>query len=203
MKKKFKLIIILLLINLFSSYSNALDSTCDSLSQSIKENKLKLNIEELDYKKVTEPNYEFKTFYDQKTNEWEYLRDNSNNLILARINNEDEIVEIIDQQMKLGEIKIGDQLVYINNNKVSSLNNNQIDLLLSKYRNLELNEEELDNLKFEFKNSKGEKILKKASYVEHEGQAEAAVNVKIKNISGVDVKNNTFKAFVFRCFLHS
>ena len=193
MKKKFKFIIILFLINILSSYSHALDSTCDSLLQSIKTNKLNLNFEELDYKKVTEPNYEFQTIYNQKTNDWKYLRDNSNNLILARINNEDEIVEIINQEVKTGEIEIGDQLIYINNKQVSNLDDDQIDLLLTKYQNLELNEKELDNLKFEFKNSKGEKIQKKASYVEHEGQAEGFVNVKIKNISDVDVKNNTFK----------
>tara|TARA_B100001057_G_scaffold474792_1_gene540813 strand:+ start:133 stop:1695 length:1563 start_codon:yes stop_codon:yes gene_type:complete len=193
MKKKFKFIIILFLINILSSYSHALDSTCDSLLQSIKTNKLNLNFEELDYKKVTEPNYEFEYIYNKKTNDWKYLRNNSNNLILARINNEDEIVEIINQEVKTGEIEIGDQLIYINNKQVSNLDDDQIDLLLTKYQNLELNEKELDNLKFEFKNSKGEKIQKKASYVEHEGQAEGFVNVKIKNISDVDVKNNTFK----------
>ena len=160
-EKKFKFIIIFFLINILSSNSYALDSTCESLLQSIKTNKLNLNFEELDYKKVTEPNYEFKYIYNKKSNEWEYLRNNSNNLILSRINNEDEIVQIIDQKVKIGQIQIGDQLIYINNKKVSSLNNNQIDLLLSKYQNLELNEKELDNLKFEFKNSKGEKSLKK------------------------------------------
>ena len=186
MRKKFKYFIISLLIVLFTSNTNALDSTCENLFKSIKKNDLNLDFEELDYKIKTDVNFEFKTFYNSKTNELEYFRDNSNNLILERINYEDEIV-------KINEIKIGDQLISINNKKVNNLNDNQIISLLSKYNELELNEYELSNLKFEFKNSDGEKIIKNAAYIKLDGQAEGVINVKVKNISDVDVKNNTFK----------
>ena len=192
MKKRFKLILFFLILNSFLVNANALDSRCEGLFKSIKENKLNLIFDELDYKKITDFNFEFDSFYNLKTAEWEYKRDEFNNLIISKINDREEISEIVDDLKYSKEITIGDKLISINGTKVSSLSDIQIDKLLEDYTDFKLTEQQLSNLKFEFEISNGEKIVRKASYLDREGQAEASVYVKVKNISDIDVKNNKF-----------
>ena len=192
MKKRFKLILFFLILNSFLVNANALDSRCEGLFKSIKENKLNLIFDELDYKKTTDFNFEFDTFYNLETAEWEYKRDDFNNLIISRINDRDEISEIVEDLKYSKEIAIGDKLVSINGVKVSSLSDIEIDKLLEDYTDFKLTEQQLSNLKFEFEISNGEKIVRSASYLDREGQAEASVYVKVKNISDIDVKNNKF-----------
>ena len=192
MKKRFKLILFFLILNSFLVNANALDSRCEGLFKSIKENKLNLIFDELDYKKITDFNFEFDTFYNLETAEWEYKRDEFNNLIISRINDREEISDIVDDIKYSKEIAIGDKLISINGTKVSSLSDIQIDKLLEDYTDFKLTEQQLSNLKFEFEISNGEKIVRSASYLDREGQAEASVYVKVKNISDIDVKNNKF-----------
>ena len=192
MKKRFKLILFFLILNSFLVNANALDSRCEGLFKSIKENKLNLIFDELDYKKITDFNFEFDTFYNLETAEWEYKRDEFNNLIISRINDREEISDIVDDIKYSKEIAIGDKLISINGTKVSRLSDIQIDKLLEDYTDFKLTEQQLSNLKFEFEISNGEKIVRSASYLDREGQAEASVYVKVKNISDIDVKNNKF-----------
>ena len=192
MKKRFKLILFFLILNSFLVNANALDSRCEGLFKSIKENKLNLIFDELDYKKITDFNFEFDTFYNLETAEWEYKRDEFNNLIISRINDREEISDIVDDIKYSKEIAIGDKLISINGTKVSSLSDIQIEKLLEDYTDFKLTEQQLSNLKFEFEISNGEKIVRSASYLDREGQAEASVYVKVKNISDIDVKNNKF-----------
>ena len=192
MKKRFKLILFFLILNSFLVNANALDSRCEGLFKSIKENKLNLIFDELDYKKITDFNFEFDTFYNLETAEWEYKRDEFNNLIISRINDREEISDIVDDIKYSKEIAIGDKLISINGTKVSSLSDIQIEKLLEDYTDFKLTEQQLSNLKFEFEISNGEKIARSASYLDREGQAEASVYVKVKNISDIDVKNNKF-----------
>ena len=192
MKKRFKLILFFLILNSFLVNANALDSRCEGLFKSIKENKFNLIFDELDYKKITDFNFEFDTFYNLETAEWEYKRDEFNNLIISRINDREEISDIVDDIKYSKEIAIGDKLISINGTKVSSLSDIQIEKLLEDYTDFKLTEQQLSNLKFEFEISNGEKIVRRASYLDREGQAEASVYVKVKNISDIDVKNNKF-----------
>ena len=143
--------------------------------------------------KTLNTNYEFKTFYNLSTNEWEYKRDENNNLIIDRINDTDEIAIIKNNEFKEGgDLTIGDKLVSINGNKISKLSDNEIEKLLLNFEKFELTDQELKELKFEFKNSEEKTFIKEGSYIEYEGLANASVYVKIKNISNIDVKNNTF-----------
>ena len=194
MRKKFNLFILFFLIfNSFLINANALDSRCDGLFESIKNNKLNLIFDELDYKGVTDTNFEFDSFYNSKSAVWEYKRDEFNNLIISRINDRDEIFEIDDDiKYSKKEIAIGDKLISINGTKVSNLSDIEIDELLLDYSDFKLTEQELLNLKFEFENLNGERIVKSASYLDRESQASASVYVKVKNISDIDVKNAKF-----------
>ena len=88
MRKKFNLFILFFLIfNSFLINANALDSRCDGLFESIKNNKLNLIFDELDYKGVTDTNFEFDSFYNSKSAVWEYKRDEFNDSDFWGINN--------------------------------------------------------------------------------------------------------------------
>ena len=193
MKKRFKLITLLIFLFIIPFQAQAIDSKCDSLLKSISKNELNLVFDELDYYEDINTNYEFKTFYNLSTNEWEYKRDENNNLIIDRINDTDEIAIIKNNEFKEGgDLTIGDKLVSINGNKISKLSDSEIEKLLLNFEKFELTDEELKELKFEFKNSEEKTFIKEGSYIEYEGLANASVYVKIKNISNIDVKNNTF-----------
>ena len=85
MKKKFNLLTLLIFLFIIPFQAQAIDSKCDSLLKSISKNELNLVFDELDYFEDINTNYEFKTFYNLSTNEWEYKRDENNNLIIDRI----------------------------------------------------------------------------------------------------------------------
>ena len=192
MKKKYS-ILILAIFSLFFTKVYALDSRCNSLFKSIIDNKLNLSIDELDYFKVTDTNYHFKNFFNTETSNWQYTRDKKNNLIISRLNDIGDFQKIENNEKKIQlNLAIGDKLLSINGNKVNKLSDIEIDNLLSAYYDFELTDKQLKDFKFQFQNSKGEKLIKEGSYIQYESRAEASVYIKIKNISDIDVKDNTF-----------
>ena len=209
MKKKFSLFFLILFLFFFQNKSYSLDGRCKALFENIKKNDPKLSFDELDYNSTDRTNFEFDLFWNEKENEWKYKRDEQNNLLISKINDaeEDYLPEtklLLDSSIEFS-IQPGDKIISIiirkngQNNKlidelkISDLSDNEIDELLKNYYNLDVNSLNENQISFKILNSYKKELIKSAKIVNSE-LAFTNISVLIKNISNINVKENTFDA---------
>jgi len=194
MKKKYNIFFFLMLFLFAISKTYALDSRCASLYNNIKNNELNLVFDELSYFKKTYPAIIFEEYFDIDEQNFKFLRDRNNNLIIGRIFEESLVSEIIDNKKIFKDFNIGNKLLAINGKKVKNLNNEELIVLLGPYLDLDLNEKELESLEFDILNNNNQIIKLKPNYIDFESHAVAYIDLNIKNISNIDVKKNSFEA---------
>ena len=209
MKKKFSLFFLILFLFFFQNKSYSLDGRCKALFENIKKNDPKLSFDELDYNSTDRTNFEFDLFWNEKENEWKYKRDEQNNLLISKINDaeEDYLPEtklLLDSPIEFS-IQPGDKIIsiiirkngqknkLIDELKISDLSDNEIDELLKNYYNLDVNSLNENQISFKILNSYKKELIKSAKIVNSE-LAFTNISVLIKNISNINVKENTFDA---------
>ncbi len=190
MKKKFNSIFLFFVYLLFTINAHALDSKCKSLMTNIKNNEPKLEIDELDYIIIENPNIKFETVYSEEKDDWFYFRDENKNLEISKLFETDFLPNYVSDASK--SLQPGDKLLSINKILVSTLTDNEIDNILEPY--YEMDQDLINSIEFEFLNSYGEKVITSGKIIENDGQAEGDVSIRIKNISDINVKKNTFEA---------
>ena len=190
MKKKFNLVFLFFIYLLFTINAHALDSKCKSLMANIKNNEPKLEIDELDYIIIENPNIKFETVYSEEKDDWFYFRDENKNLEISKLFETDFLPNYVSDISK--SLQPGDKLISINKILVSNLTDEEIDNLLKPY--YEMDQDLINSIEFEFLNSYGEKVITSGKIIENDGQAEGDVSIRIKNISDINVKKNTFEA---------
>ncbi len=194
-----KLFLYLFLGLIFCNVSFAIDSRCTSTMDNVIANKDNLVFDELDYYDYYQPQIKFAKKWDNEKEDWVFYRDKNNNLEITKIFD----YEIIDEK----KLKIGDKLIKINGKNVSKINNEELDKLLNKYNHGDyeenISEDDKKKLSFSFLNAEKVGIKKYENdtidydlglILMEDGQADAAVTVKIRNISNINVKENHFEA---------
>ena len=194
MKEKFKIFFLaIFIVFAFSGNSYSLDDRCESIMKKLIPHPEKFTFDELDYYDYYQPSVKLEKTWNYEKDEWEWLRDNKNNLIILKIFD----YKIIDEN----KLKIGNKLLEINGNKVSELSNEEIDELiddynLGDYEEYLTDEEKKKKFNFKFLNSENKIVDYKLGLIELDdnSQADAVVKIEIKNISNINVKENQFSA---------
>ncbi len=189
MKRKFNFIIFLIISFVISSNAHSLDSKCTVLMDNIKNNTLGLEIDELDYWVTELQNLSFDTVYSDEMEDWVYLRDKNNNLELGKVHDFDKFPNNVKDITY--SLFPGDTLISINDESVSKLSDEKIDKLLEPFYNMD--QELGSKIKFIFLNKYGKEITTYGKIIENDGLASADVSLRIKNISEINVKKNTFE----------
>ena len=132
MKEKFKIFsLAIFIVFAFSGNSYSLDDRCTSIMKKLIPHPEKFKFDELDYYLVYQPSVKFQKKWDNE-NKLKWVRNKQNNLTVSKIFD----YKIFDEN----KIKIGDELLEINGNKVSELSNDQTDKLLNDYNSGDIEE---------------------------------------------------------------
>ena len=164
MKEKFKIFsLAIFIVFAFSGNSYSLDDRCESIMKKLIPHPEKFTFDELDYYDYYQPSVKLEKTWNYEKDEWEWLRDNKNNLIILKIFD----YKIIDEN----KLKIGDKLLEINGNKVSELSNEEIDELiddynLGDYEEYLTDEEKKKKFNFKFLNSENKIVDYKLGLIE-------------------------------------
>ena len=176
---------------IFCNISFALDSRCTSMMNNIIANKDNLVFDELEYFEYYQPSVKFEMVWNYEKNKWVWYRDTNNNLEIVRIFD----YKIFDEK----KLKLGDKLIKINGKNVSKISNDELDKMLLTYNRGdyedEISEADKEKFGFSFLNYNDEIIDYDLGLILMEdGQADATVDARIKNISSINVKDNSFVA---------
>ena len=194
MKKKFKIISLVLSLFLFLLNSNSYSlSRCAALMEDIKNADNASEFQEHPYSKLYNPPFDVSLYYNSEIDEWIWGVDNKNYKVIDEDNefiwalNENKnltIGKIYDYEVLKG-LEIGDEIIEINGKKVSEFSKDQlVDAIYSTD----------PSPKIVFLNSYGNKIEYDKGYIEKPEIVPVNIQLKIRNVSGINIKENTFQA---------
>ena len=194
MKKKFNIFFIFtfVLVFFFQVSANAI-SRCSALMEDIIKDENSSYFQEHPSVEFNQPPYDVSLYYNSEIDEWVWGVDNKNYSIIgkdsdfvwAKNQNGNLVVGKIYDYSIIKDLEIGDEIIEINGRKIGDFKKDE--LVTAIYSN--------DPPPIiTFLNSKGKKITYKKGYVKKLDIVPINIQLKIKNISDINIKENTFQA---------